>query len=184
MTTVSSIMTSRRRLLGSATAAGIGISALGQDATASGDSALPARRTTFQEDSAVVTGTMPNWSVVVHAFQNPYQGRLAVPAQPDPAKRYIGADVEVRNDSDRPLAISPGQFRLRGTDAVDYLAGGVVGEDPRLLDANMLPGEKARGWVYFAVPDAVEIDQLVYAPPAPQILMPVPGTTDEGTPTA
>ena len=119
---------------------------------------------------------MPKWVLVVHEFQDPYLRRIISPAQLAPGTRYIGAHVEVRNDSSLPLAVTTGQMRLRMIDGTHYQAGaaGVYGEDPRLFEINTLPGERVRGWVYFAVPQEAELVGFVYAVSAPQLLLPLP----------
>lgn len=173
---------SRRQLLGAGTAAGVGVAILGGRALAvTGESHAPTRLRQ-QDEVPVVTGTMPNWSIAVHAYQNPYQGTISTPKELDPTKRYIGAEVEVINDSNRPLAVSASQFRLRGNDSINYPSGGFSGKDPRITDLNTLPGERQRGWVYFAVPTDVEIIQMVYTPSAPQISMNVPAASPDATP--
>ena len=112
---------------------------------------------------------MPDWRFMVVAYEDPYSREMLLPQEPEQGKRYIGAEVEVRNNSDLPLAISPGQIRLRDAEATDYTNTGFIGSDPRLYDVNMLPGERVRGWVWFGVAEAVQPVQLVYVPAAPQL---------------
>ena len=173
---------SRRQLFAAGTAAGMGVTFLGRHAfavTGESQSPVPARH---QGAEPLVTGTMPNWSIAVHAYQNPYQGTISTPKELDPTKRYIGAEIEVINDSDRPLAVVASQFRLRGNDSVNYPSGGFSGKEPRITDMNTLPGERQRGWVYFTVPVEVEILQLVYSPSDPQIYMDVPAASADANP--
>jgi hypothetical protein len=173
---------SRRQLFAAGTAAGMGVAFLGGQALAvTGESRAPTLDR-HQGDEPLVTGTMPNWSIAVHEYQNPYQGTISTPKELDPTKRYIGAEIEVINDSDRPLAVIASQFRLRGNDSVNYPSGGFSGRGPRITDMNTLPGERQRGWVYFAVPDEVEILQMVYSPSDPQIFMDVPAASADASP--
>ena len=143
-------------------------------------STTPAKVLALQDDEdepetgRTLEATMPSWTLVVHTVQNPYAGTLVSPAEPNPDMRYIGIDVEVRNDSDRPLSVSVSNFRLLSADGTDYPAGGAAGSDPRLFDVNMMPTERVRGWIYCVVPNETVLSNLVYIPPAPQILVPLP----------
>ena len=123
---------------------------------------------------------MPDWRFVVVTYEDPYTKEMHQPQEPEEGMRYIGAEVEIRNDSDRPLAVSPGQVRLRDVEATDYTNGGMVGSDPRLYDVNMLPGERVRGWVWFGVAEDVQPSQLVYVPAAPQLLVGVTPVSSSG----
>lgn len=123
---------------------------------------------------------MPDWRFVVVAYEDPYSKEMLQPQEPEQGKRYIGVEVEVRNDSDRPLAVSPGQVRLRDANAIDFTNGGMVGSDPRLYDVNMLPGERVRGWVWFGVAEDVQPAHLVYVPAAPQLLVDVTTISSSG----
>jgi len=128
--------------------------------------------------SAVGEAMMPEWRFVVHTYQDPYPKQLLQPQEPEAGKRYVGAEVEIRNDSDRPLSISPGQIRLRDAESVDFSSSGVVGSDPRLYDINMLPGERVRGWVWFGMPEEITAAELVYIPSAPQLRVAVGAGTE------
>ena len=123
--------------------------------------------------AAASEAAMPVWRFVVVAYEDPYSKKMLLPQEPEQGKRYIGIEVEIRNHSDRPLAVSPGQVRLRDAEATDYTNGGMVGSDPRLYDVNMLPGERVRGWVWFGVPEAFSRPCLVYVPAAPHLLVDV-----------
>ncbi len=88
--------------------------------------------------------------------------------------------MEIRNDSDQPLAGSPGQVRLRDVEATDYTNGAMVVSDPRLFNVKMLPGERARGWVWFGVAEDAQPSHLVYVPAAPQLLVGVTSDSSSG----
>ncbi len=166
------IRSTRRRFVGGAALAGA-LPGLGRAANA---------RATWQEATPTVVGEaeMPEWRFVVIAYQDPYPGTMLQPQQPEAGTRYVGAEVEIRNESQRPLAISPAQIRLRDADAVDYGSGGIVGSDPRLFDVNMLPGERVRGWVWFGVPEAAVATELVFVPSAPQLRVEVGAGAETG----
>ena len=123
---------------------------------------------------------MPDWRFIVVTYEDPYSREMLQPQEPEPGKRYIAAEVEVRNNSDRPLAVAPGQIRLRDADAVDYTNSGLVGSDPRLYDVNMLPGERVRGWVWYGVAEGVQPVELVYVPAAPQLRVDVTSISSSG----
>ncbi len=157
------IRSTRRRFVGGVAAAGAA-PILGRDGLE-----LAAKSRQEATPEAVGEAVMPEWRFVVLAYQDPYSGALLQPQEPEAGKRYVGAEVEIRNDSERPLAINPGQIRLRDAEAVDFSSSGVVGSDPRLYDVNMLPGERVRGWVWFGVPEEITAGELIYIPSAPQL---------------
>ncbi len=123
---------------------------------------------------------MPDWRFVVVTYEDPNSREMLQPQEPEAGKRYIAAEVEIRNDSDRRLAVSAGQIRLRDAEAIDYTNSGLVGSDPRLYDVNMLPGERVRGWVWYGVAEDVQPVELVYVPTAPQLGVDVTSVSSSG----
>lgn len=124
--------------------------------------------------------TLPRWTVVLRAYEDPYERELIYPAERPAGVRYVGVEVELRNQSEVPWSVSPGQFRLREVDGAEYPSGGGVGIDPRLVDINMLPAERTRGWILFQVPEAVQSAFLVYAAPPPRLELAVGDGGDAG----
>lgn len=171
-----------------AAAAGGGATVLGTAATeVSADRSTavgPQVVVSRQEPPLVGEAGMPSWTFLVLTYQDPYTQSLVWPQEPDASKRYIGAEIEIRNDSDGPLAVSPSQIRLRDSEAQDFRSGGVVGSDPRLFDVNMLPGERVRGWVWYGIPESIQPAELVYFPAAPLLRVTVAAITEPGTPVA
>jgi hypothetical protein len=124
--------------------------------------------------------TAPAWRFVVHRYRDPYQDVIIQPATREPGKRYVGAEVSILNESDAALNFTPSSIRLRDVDGVEYSSGAVIGSDPRILDINMIPGERARGWVWFAVPEATEAVEITYVAPSPRLTVPVSAASESG----
>ena len=188
MRSVTQARTTRRRLVGGTVLLGTAAALSATDASTAAGSGRGAESqmvASMQEAEKVGEATMPSWTFVVLTYQDPYAQPLLSPKEPEAGKRYIGAQVEIRNDSDRPLAVSPGQIRLRDSDALEYVSGLAVGSDPRLFDVNMSPGERVRGWVWYVVPEAAQAVEIFYVPAAPQLRVEVAPTAaePEATPT-
>lgn len=127
----------------------------------------------------------PSWRFIVYTFEDPYRGTVLQPESPKDGTRYVGAEVSIRNESDAALNFSPSAIRLRDTNGVEYPSGGVIGSDPRILDINLIPGERASGWVWFSVPEDAELVELTYVAPSPRLTVPLsadPELDSEGTP--
>jgi hypothetical protein len=145
--------------------------------TALGQSATP----------AAVTAPAPDWTFVVHGMQDPYAGTLTTPPQPAPGMRYVGFDVEVVNDSDQPLSFAGTGVYLRDDRGFSYRSGTVAGREPALSGRTMLSGERARGWVWFEVPEDTALTEILLVPTAPELrvaldqVASIPGTP--GAPT-
>jgi hypothetical protein len=127
--------------------------------TALGQSATP----------AAVTAPAPDWTFVVHGTQDPYAGTLTTPPQPVPGMRYVGFDVEVVNDSDQPLSFAGTGVYLRDDQGFSYRSGTVGGREPALSGRTMPAGERARGWVWFEVPDDATLTEILLVPAAPEL---------------
>lgn len=156
----------RRRFLGSGVSVGTGALLLGSVA-------LGASRVRGALDQPAIVGeaTPPLWRFTVRRLVDPYTGELLRPEEPAAGTRYVGADVAIANESRVPLNVATGGIRLRDVEGVEYAysAEAVVGTEPRLRDINMLPGEQAAGWVWFAVPATAFLVELVYVAPSPRL---------------
>jgi hypothetical protein len=126
--------------------------ALGQDAT-----------------PGAVTVPAPDWMFVVHGMQDPYAGVLTTQREPAPGMRYVGADVEVVNASDQPLSFADDSVVLRDDEGFSYRSGTVVGSEPALRGRIMPEGERARGWVWFEVPEGATLTEILLVPAAPEL---------------
>jgi hypothetical protein len=147
-----------------------GISAA--DATAAGstnDDGLVARAqaTPTAGQTPVGEATAPGWRFTVLQFADPYAGEISKPANRPAGTRFVGAEVVITNGSDQPLDFSTADVRLRDVDGVEYAAGPVVGEEPRLASQNLPEGERTRGWVWYAVPEASALSELRLVGPSP-----------------
>jgi len=149
----------RRELIGSA-AAGLAVIGLRAERTAA--------QATPEAASADRTAGAPNWSFVLHAFQDDYSGDIQAPQERPAGMRFAAADVEIINDSEQPLAFTPIDIRLRSADGVEYRGGSAIGMEPTVNPRNLNPGERSRGWVWFTVPEGATASEIVYFAPQPQ----------------
>lgn len=128
------------------------------------------RSAVAQGDQSVVGKmTSPSWVFVVHALQDPYAGEDIRPEEPVPGTRYVGAEVAIRNDSQEPLNVSSSSVRLLDNAGFEYVSGSVVGSEPLLPSVNMSPGDRIRGWVWYAVPEAGQLMEIVHIAPSPRL---------------
>ena len=65
------------------------------------------------------------------------------------------------------------KVRLRDRAGYEYRAGNTFGDAPALDGRTLNPGERARGWVWFAVSTESEISELLLIPSSPQFLIPI-----------
>lgn len=168
----------RRALVGASVLAGMGARELGEKGISAAPMAIQERSTAVDEAST------PPWRFVLHIFEDPYRGTILQPVDPQPGMRYVGAEVGIVNESDAALNFSPSSIRLRDAEGVEYPSVGVVGSDARILDINLIPGERARGWVWFAVPEEAELTELTYVAPSPRLSVPLAPDSDEDTESA
>ena len=155
----------RRELIGSA-AAGMAVVALRVDRIAA--------QGTPEAASGERTAGAPDWSFVVHSYEDAYPGEIQAPPERPPGMRFAAADVEIVNDSDQPLAFTPIDIRLRSADGVEYRGGSAIGMQPTVNPRNLNPGERSRGWAWFTVPEDASIREIVYLAPQPQFRIPLP----------
>jgi hypothetical protein len=157
----------RRRVVGSTLLAAVATAGLSRSAAAA-----------WQQDATPQAGlageneaTMPNWVFVVHDFQDPYAGTISWPPEPLASTRYIGVEVEVRNESDVPLNFGSTSVRLAASDGTEHNPGTAIGTDPQLGTLNMSAGSAVRGWVWFTVPEDTDVMGIVYIAPSPRLMV-------------
>jgi hypothetical protein len=83
--------------------------------------------------------------------------------------RYVGFDVEVVNESDQPLSFAGTGVYLRDEEGFSYRSGTVGGREPALSGRTMSAGERARGWVWFEVPEGATLTEILLVPVAPEL---------------
>jgi hypothetical protein len=135
-----------------------------------------AQATPTPVEQAVGEATAPNWRFTVSKFADPYEGEISRPAKPPADSRFVGAEVIVTNDSDQPLEFSAADVRLRDAGGVEYTAGSVVGEEPKLVSQNLPEGERTRGWVWFSVPLDSPLSDLRFSGPVPTFRVAIPNS--------
>jgi Bacterial SH3 domain/Domain of unknown function (DUF4352) len=129
----------------------------------------------------------PDWMFVVHGMQDPYAGALITPPEPVEGMRYVGFDVEVVNDSDQPLSFAGTGVYLRDDEGFSYRSGAVAGREPALSGRTMPSGERARGWIWFEVPEGAALTEILLVPAAPELrvglaeVASIPGTPGSTT---
>jgi hypothetical protein len=116
-----------------------------------------------------VTAPAPDWAFVVHGMQDPYAGVLTNPQEPAPGMRYVAFEVEVVNASDQPLSFASNAVHLWDDEGFSYRSGAVTGSEPALPGRTLPEGERARGWVWFAVPEEVTLTDILLVPSAPEL---------------
>ncbi len=116
-----------------------------------------------------VTAPAPDWTFAVHGVQDPYAGSLTTPPEPVEGMRYVGFDVEVVNGSDQPLSFAGTGVYLRDAEGFSYRSGTVGGREPALSGRTMPAGERARGWVWFEVPEDATLTEILLVPTAPEL---------------
>jgi hypothetical protein len=116
-----------------------------------------------------VTAPAPDWAFVVHGMQDPYAGVLTNPQEPAPGMRYVAFEIEVVNASDQPLSFASNAVHLWDDEGFSYRSGAVTGSEPALPGRTLPEGERARGWVWFAVPEEVTLTDILLVPSAPEL---------------
>jgi hypothetical protein len=140
--------------------------------------ALRAEASAAQATPAAVgvrTAGAPDWSFVLHGYQDDYSGEIQAPQERPSGMRFAAAEIEIINDSDQPLAFTPIDIRLRSADGVEYRGGSAIGMEPTANPRNLNPGERSRGWVWFTVPDGAAASEIVYVAPQPQFRIDLTG---------
>lgn len=151
----------------------LGAGAAGVAAIALANVRVNAQATPAAENGAR-TAVAPDWTFIVHTFEDPYTGDIQVPQERPAGMRFAAAEIEVVNDSDQSLAFTPIDVRLRTLDGTEYRGGSAIGTDPTINPRNLNPGERSRGWVLFTVPEGSEVVELVYLAPQPQFRIQLP----------
>jgi hypothetical protein len=133
-----------------------------------------------QAQSTPVTGefeaievTMPDWRFSLIDTVDPYVGELTKPQGVPAGFRVIGCQVVLMNMSDQPMDFSLRDIRARDADGVEYQGGDFVGTEPDVVSQNLPDGERARGWVWFGIPEATELASLVFLAPRPILRIPI-----------
>jgi hypothetical protein len=132
-----------------------------------------------------VTAAAPEWMFVVHGMQDPYAGVLTAGLEPAPGMRTVAFEVEVVNESDQPLSFADDAVVLRDDVGFSYRAGAVAGREPALSGRTLPAGERARGWVWFVVPEEATLTEILLVPAAPELRVGLDGVASiPGTPGA
>ena len=150
------------------TAALAGGSGIGLASAAPRVRAAQEAQATLEADQ-VGQATMPAWIITVSQLQDPYQGEIQAPppAEQPAGTRFVAAEIVVENDSDQPLGFTPVDLRLVDAAGTEYRGGLAAGTEPFLAVRNMNGGDRIRGWVWFILPEAAELAELLYVAPAP-----------------
>jgi hypothetical protein len=127
---------------------------------------------------SIGTASTPNWTFSVTIFEDPYKGAISRPKTPPEGARIVGAEVIIENGSDQPMSYTIRDLHLRSVDGVEYTAGEVDGDEPGLVGQDLPDGERARGWIWFAVPEADVLKEIRFVGPQPVFRIAVPSTGD------
>ena len=166
--------TSRRHVLGALATGGsavilaVGAGRLGEARAQEPGTPAATPEGTPQVEQDAVRIAPPDWSFIVHRLDDPYElpegSTLVVP----PGTAYVGAEVEIDNASEQALSFAVSQIRLRASDGVEYLPGRAAGPEPTLNGRVIPPGEQSRGFLWYNVPEDVELTELVYIAQNPE----------------
>lgn len=115
----------------------------------------------------------PVWRFVVHAFEDPYLGKLIFPSQVPDGNRVVRADVEIINASDQPLNFQTPNVHLLDADGIEYPAGNAQGTSPKIVSQVLNADARTRGSVWFVVPSAADLVEIKYFGPSPQLHVPL-----------
>ncbi len=134
------------------------------------DSAAPVAATNraTQVASAPVSPKIGQRTVVgavaltVNAVQDPFVGTIYGSRTPD--TRYVAVDVTFENLGATPLDCLRSNVMLVDAQTHRYLQNSEIIPDPSLKCAVVLPGEKERGWVGFAVQTDIPLATFRYEP--------------------
>jgi len=118
-------------------------------------------------EDAVGHAVSPAWTVTVATLQDPYAGQIQAPENPPAGVRFVATEMVIDNASDQALAFTPADIRLLDATGVEYRGGAAAGTEPFLGVRNLNGGDRSRGWVWFMVPEATEIAELIYVAPTP-----------------
>ena len=119
---------------------------------------------------------MPDWSIALRVFQDPYTGKLLFPSHIEASTRIIHAEVIVANNSQQPLDFQVSDFRLLDSEGVEYGAGSAQGAEPKLVSQVLPGGEHSRGSVWFIAPTEARLTELKFYAPPPQLRIPLVDT--------
>jgi hypothetical protein len=123
---------------------------------------------------AVGRAEAPAWEFALLTFQDPYRGTLQQPAKPRTGVRYVGAEVQITNGSDQALAFFSSDVKLNENTGLEFRAGDTLGSEPRLRGRNLNPGERARGWVWFELPEGAKLTRITFVAPGPEFRIKLP----------
>lgn len=165
--------TTRRRLLRSAALVGPGLALGGRNSEHVAAGVAVTQDATPEEPHVYAHVGAPAWSFTVHDYQDPYSGEVTRPEEPQPGTRYIGADVQIDNESDQLLSFERDKVRLYDDSGYEYKAGNTFGDAPALDGRTLNPGERARGWVWYTVSEESQISELVFFASSPQFRVPI-----------
>lgn len=156
-----SVLLTRRRALASVGALSL-IAATGTPAHARQGEATP-----VPAEMDGVEVSMPDWRFSLVDRQDPFDGELTKPDVLPPNTRVVAYQIVLTNMSDQPMEFTLSDIRIRDIDGVEYRAGEYQGTEPRIVSQNLPDGERTRGWVWFGVPEDVEVTSIVFVAPPP-----------------
>lgn len=128
-----------------------------QDSAATPDAAM----------SEPVEVSMPDWRFSLMAAMDPYEGEITRPTVIPEGIRVVAYEVMLSNQSEQFMDFALRDIRIRDVDGIEYRADDYQGTEPRMMSQNLPDGERARGWVWFGVPQDAEISTILFVAPPP-----------------
>lgn len=123
--------------------------------------------------SEPVEVTMPDWRFSLYTSADPYEGEITRPTAIPEGLRVVGYEVMLTNMSQQFMDFAIRDIRVRDIDGVEYRGGDYQGSEPRMISQNLPNDERARGWVWFGVPEDAEISTILFVAPPPLLRIPL-----------
>jgi hypothetical protein len=102
-----------------------------------------------------------------------------------PALLFVAVQLLFEIKSEEPLGIRTSAFHLHEVDGFDYpTASGVSSPLLKFQNQTVQGGERARGWLFFAVPTGAELTELRMDEPAAEMKVPLQGIANLPIPQA
>jgi hypothetical protein len=83
---------------------------------------------------------------------------------PDEGNRWVAVDVSVQNVSNKMGDYNALDFKVKTTANHEALSTTFTDQEPQLVAGDLDPGETARGWLTFEIPEDEDLATLVCEP--------------------
>lgn len=105
------------------------------------------------------TAKTQNYTLTLQAVEDP--ATVSSDIAPQPGMRRVAVEVTITNTSTQPVAYNPLYAKVKLADNTEANVS-FLGKEPSLKSGNLGPGESARGWLTFEVPQASQLATFSY----------------------